>query len=375
MQQREERMKSGIMKRGIMTRGFSIGFVYTLFLAVSLTAVSLTTVSLTTVSLTASAQESSRAVVPLLGLDPVALIEGREVKGKEEFSFIRGNFKYLFASKSNRAKFEAAPERYEIQRNGECMAMRGVKTKAEIFKVYDGKIYAFGTLLCRERFTLSPESFINPKPRTDFKPRNVAILIFNGVELLDFAGPGEVFAAAQTIEGQRAFNVYTVAPSADDIISQGFVKVTPQHTIENCPRPDIIVVPGGGVNNVMNDEKVMAWIKNATRESEITMSVCTGANLLARARLLDDKKATTHWASISRLKADAPTATVLENARFVDNGQVITTAGVSAGIDGALHVVDRMLGRPAAQLTARYMEYDWKPMKKLESSIPGRKTR
>jgi putative intracellular protease/amidase/YHS domain-containing protein len=348
------------MKRGLMKSVFSIGFAYMLFMVVSQTAL---------------AQESSQAVIPLTGLDPVALIEGREVKGKEEFSIIRGNFKYLFASKSNQAKFEAAPERYEIQRNGECMAMRGVKTKGEIFKVYNGKIYAFGTLLCRERFTLSPESFINPKPQSDFKTRKVAILIFDGVELLDFAGPGEVFAAAQTIEGQRAFTVYTVAVSADAITSQGFVKVMPQYTIENCPRPDIIVVPGGGVNNVMGNEKVMEWIKTATRETEVTMSVCTGARLLARAGLLDDKKATTHWASISRLKGDAPKATVLENARFVDNGQVLTTAGVSAGIDGALHIVDRLLGRPAAQLTARYMEYDWRPIKNQDASIPGPSTR
>lgn len=332
-----------------MKRSFYVVFAYTLFLVVSLTAF---------------AQESPQAVIPLNGLDPVALIEGKELQGKEEFNIVRGAFKYLFAGKGNQAKFEAAPERYEIQRNGECMAMPGVKTNAEIFKVHDGKIYAFGTLLCRERFTLSPESFLNPKPRTDFKQRNVAVFIYQGVELLDFAGPGEVFAAAQTIEGQRAFNVYTVAASADTIVSQGFVKVAPQYTIENCPRPDIIVLPGGNANNAMRDDKVMAWIKTATRETEVTMSVCNGALLLARAGLLNDKKATTHWTAIRGLKREAPTATVLENVRFVDNGQLLTTAGVSAGIDGALHVVDRLLGRPAAQLTARYMEYEWKPVKK-----------
>ncbi len=251
--------------------------------------------------------------------------------------------------------------------------MPGVKTNAEIFKVHNGKIYAFGTLLCRERFTLSPESFLNPKPKTDFKPRNVAVFIYQGVELLDFAGPGEVFAAAQTIEGQRAFNVYTVAASADTIVSQGFVKVTPQYAIENCPRPDIIVLPGGNANNAMRDDKVMTWIKTVTRETELTMSVCNGALLLARAGLLNDKKATTHWTAIGGLKQEAPTATVLENVRFVDNGQVLTTAGVSAGIDGALHVVDRLLGRPAAQLTARYMEYDWKPVNKPDvSAKPAR---
>lgn len=133
------------------------------------------------------------------------------------------------------------------------------------------------------------------------------------------------------------------------------------HTIENCPCHDIVVVPGGGVNNAMSDEKLMAWINAATREAEVTMSVCTGAFLLARAGLLGGQKATTHWASISRLKEESPTATVLENTRLVDNRQTLTTAGVSAGIDWALHVVDRLLGRLAAQLTARHMEYDWKP--------------
>jgi putative intracellular protease/amidase/YHS domain-containing protein len=336
-----------------MNRCFSIVFAYTLFLSVCLASF---------------AQESSQAVIPLKGPDPVALTADKEIRGKEEFSVTRGRFKYLFANRINRAKFEAEPERYEIQRDGECMVMPGVKTNAEIFKIHQGKIYAFGTLLCRERFTLSPESFINPKLRADFKPRNVAILIYQGVELLDFAGPGEVFAVAQTIEGQRAFNVYTVAASGDAVVSQGFAKITPQYTIENCPRPEIIVVPGGATNNAMRDEKVMAWIKTATRDAEIAMSVCTGAFMLARAGLLDGRNATTHWASIGRLKKEAPTATVMENTRFVDNGQVLTTAGVSAGIDGALRVVDRLLGRLAAQLTARHMEYDWKPMKKPEAS-------
>jgi putative intracellular protease/amidase/YHS domain-containing protein len=316
----------------------------------------------------AFAQSTPQPVVPLNGLDPVALIEGKEAAGKEEFSATRGRFKYLFANKSNQAKFEAAPERYQVQRDGECMAMPGVRTNAEIFKVHGGKIYAFGTLLCRERFTLSPESFLNPKSRSDFKPRNVVILIYQGVELLDFAGPGEVFAVAQTIEGQRAFNVYTVAASAEAITSQGFVKVTPQYTLENYPRPDIIVLPGGNTGNALRDEKLTAWIKAAARETEVTMSVCNGAYLLARAGLLNNKKATTHWTAIQGLKREAPMATVLENIRFVDNGQVLTTAGVSAGIDGALHVVERLLGRPAAQLTARHMEYDWQPGKKPQAA-------
>lgn len=309
-------------------------------------------------------QEPTKSIIPLNGLDPVSLINGKEFPGKEDFSEVRGRFKYLFASKSNLEKFKGSPDRYEIQRNGECCVMKGVKTNADIFKVYRGKIYTFGTLLCRERFNYSPESFINPGQRKDLKLRNVAILIYEGVELLDFAGPGEVFAAAQTIEGQRAFNVYTVAASADAIVSQGFVKVTPQYTIANCPPPDIIVLPGGTNNNVIRDNNVIDWIKNASRETEITMSVCNGAYFLVRAGLLENNKATTHWTQIDKLKKEAPTTTVIENVRYIDNGKVITTAGVSAGTDGALHIVDRLLGRPAAQLTARYMEYDWREIKK-----------
>jgi len=196
--------------------------------------------------------------------------------------------------------------------------------------------------------------------------------IYQGVELLDFAGPGEVFAAAMTIEGQRAFNVFTVAVTSDPIVSQGFVKVNSQYTIDNCPRPDIVVLPRGNAISVIRDDKAMAWIKNTTNESEITMSVCTGAYLLARNGLLNDKKATTHWASINELKKEAPSVTVLENTRFVDNGQILTTAGVSAGIDGALHIVDRLLSRPAAQLTARYMEYEWNPSRKINTSLKQR---
>jgi transcriptional regulator GlxA family with amidase domain len=100
-------------------------------------------------------------------------------------------------------------------------------------------------------------------------------------------------------------------------------------------------------------------VKKASADAEVTMSVCTGAFLLAKAGLLDGKEATTHWASVERLKSAAPNITVRADRRFVDTGKVITTAGVSAGIDGALHVVKRLLGEQAAKNTARYMEYRW----------------
>lgn len=193
--------------------------------------------------------------------------------------------------------------------------------------------------------------------------RNVAIFIHEGVELLDFAGPGEVFAAARL--GQ-AFNVYTVAATDADITSQRFLKVRPQYTLENCPKPDIIVLPGGNTRIPLQDQRVIAWIQKAVPESEVTISVCTGAFLLAKAGLLDGKEATTHWASIDRLRSAAPKTKVHADRRVVDNGQIITCAGVSAGIDGSLHLVERLLGKKVAEDTARYMEYRWEPVKGKE---------
>lgn len=194
--------------------------------------------------------------------------------------------------------------------------------------------------------------------------RNVAIVVHQGVELLDFAGPGEVFAAAANQGAQRGhpwFRVYTVAPSEGPVVSQGFVTIQPAYTIQDCPAPDILVIPGGGTGVLTGDQAFMSWVRSITPDTEICFSVCTGALVLAKAGRLDGLEATTHWGAISALKQAAPGATVLENRRFLDNGRVITTAGVSAGIDGALHLVARLLGLNAARQTARYMEYQWDP--------------
>jgi len=125
-------------------------------------------------------------------------------------------------------------------------------------------------------------------------------------------------------------------------------------------------VPGGNSANVTGDEASIRWLKTVSPDLKIALSVCTGAFALAKAGLLDGKKATTWYGAIERLKDIAPKTTVFEQKRFVDNGKVITTAGVSAGIDGALHVVARLLGDETAQKTAKYMEYDnWEPNKGL----------
>lgn len=199
----------------------------------------------------------------------------------------------------------------------------------------------------------------SPKEPSALKTRNVAIVLYEGVELLDFAGPGEVFTHALTATGEAGFNVYTVAASTELLVSQGFLTIRPQYSFENAPKPDVVVFPGGQVDGFLANEAAMAWTKRVAQNAEIAMSVCNGAHIMGEAKLLDNKRVTSHWGAIAGLRKRVPSATVLENVRFVDNGQIITTAGVSAGIDGALHVVERLLGTPSAQAAARVMEYNW----------------
>ncbi len=293
----------------------------------------------------------------LKGLDPVSLVEGKETVGAEGVESARGRFRYRFSNAEHKARFEADPDRYCVQ--GEmCTVMPKVPASPELFLVHDGKIFLFGSTGCRTRFQADPAAFLKPKPM-----KKVAILVFDGMELLDFAGPGEVFATA----GQgRAFEVFTVAATSAPIKSQGFVSIEPRYTFADCPKPDILVVPGGATRIPQADPASIDWIRKASAEAEITLSVCTGALILAKAGLLDGLEATTHHQSLDALKAAAPKATVREDQRFVDNGKVVTSAGVSSGIDASLHVVGRLLGPKGASEAAATMEYPWNSAEKME---------
>ena len=185
---------------------------------------------------------------------------------------------------------------------------------------------------------------------------NVAIFLYPHVELLDFAGPGEVFASTP------GFTVYTVSADGKELQSQGFVTVKPQYSLDDVPVPDIIVLPGGNTAETMKNPKVIEWINRRFATGSMVMSVCSGAGILAKAGLLTGLNVTTFHSYIPGLQAMLPHSKVLPNTRYVDNGMIITTAGVSAGIDGALHVVSRIKGMEVAKATAFYMEYDkWKP--------------
>jgi len=209
-------------------------------------------------------------------------------------------------------------------------------------------------------------TFLSAQSQPGQQVKNVAIFIHQGVELFDFAGPGEVFVAASRQSPAIDFNVYTVAVDLQQITSQTFLKVIPNYTLDNCPTPDIIILPGGATSIPLKDERVISWIQKAHMQADVTLSVCTGAFLLGKANLLTGLKATTHWGSIESLRRQYPDTEVLENIKFVDNGSIITSGGVSSGTEGSLHLVSRIAGKQTASGVARYMEYgNWDARKGL----------
>jgi transcriptional regulator GlxA family with amidase domain len=194
--------------------------------------------------------------------------------------------------------------------------------------------------------------------------KNVAVVIYDGMEVLDFAGPAEVFAAAAGLGAhgsEKAFNVFTVGRTKKPVVSQGFIDIVPDYSIEDSPAPDIVVLPGGGSEAVIADEAFMGWIKRAAAGADQVLTVCTGAFIAGKAGLLEGVEATTWYNAVPKLVSDFPNTAVRPGRRFVDSGRIITTAGVSAGIDGSLHLVAKTHGRYVADRTAEYMEYKWSP--------------
>ncbi len=190
-------------------------------------------------------------------------------------------------------------------------------------------------------------------------PTKVAILVFPGVELLDFAGPGEVFAACRDADWKPLFEVFTVGLKKQPVESMEFLTITPKYDPADAPTPDIIVLPGGNVIPVMDDSTMLAWIDRQANAKCLLLSVCNGASVLAKLGRLDGLQVTTHHGNMDILQLLAPKVICLRDRRFIDNGNVITTAGISAGIDGALYVVAKLKGIAAAQRTATAMEFDY----------------
>lgn len=190
--------------------------------------------------------------------------------------------------------------------------------------------------------------------------RHTAIFIFDDVEVLDFTGPFEVFAVTDELAQRSLFNVFTVAESPGTVRARNGLKVVPDHTFETAPAPDILIVPGGfGTRPLLDQRSVLEWLRLRAKHAEVVASVCTGSLVLGKAGLLAGQPATTHYLRHDLLRKLAPAALVQEDRRFLDNGRIATSAGISAGIDLSLHLVARLHGTETAQRTAQYMEYHW----------------
>lgn len=190
--------------------------------------------------------------------------------------------------------------------------------------------------------------------------RHVAIMVFDDVEVLDFAGPFEVFAVTNELNGFETFHTFTVAEGPGSVRARNGLKLVPDFTLESAPLPHLLVVPGGaGTRPLLRKAAVLEWIRQRARQAELVASVCTGALVLAQAGLLHNLRATTHHENFAELAALAPNTDVIKDVRFTDNGRILTSAGISAGIDLSLHIVARLHGAETAQKTADYMEYHW----------------
>lgn len=188
----------------------------------------------------------------------------------------------------------------------------------------------------------------------------VLVLVYEGVYLLDFCGPLEIFCDARSEAGQPAFEVNLVAPDRNAIHAHTGTPFHATYDLESSPQADILVIPGGNLKLASHDPRIAQWILSQAQDAQIVLSVCTGAFILADTGLLNGLKATTWFGATQTLQESYPSIQVLAGERVVDNGKIITTAGVSAGIDGALHLVERVCGKTVAQKTAQFIEYDWK---------------
>lgn len=193
--------------------------------------------------------------------------------------------------------------------------------------------------------------------------RTIGLLVFDQIEVLDLGGPFEVLSVASRLaerDGEpQPFRVLLIAAQPGPIVARGGLRVLPDLLLEEAPRLDVLIVPGGVVDAVAADHRVTDWVQEQARQVELLASVCTGAFVLAGAGLLNGLKVTTHWEDQADLARLFPALSVVPGVSWVDHGRVVTSGGISAGIDMTLHLVERLHSRALAERTARQMEYRW----------------
>ena len=186
----------------------------------------------------------------------------------------------------------------------------------------------------------------------------LALFIFDDVEVMDFAGPFEVFSVANELNNHDLFDIKIISVNSTPVRAKNGLFVNPDCSINEISKADIVIIPGGdGTRPLLKHKEVINWIKKISLNAEVVASVCSGALLLAQAGLLSGLKATTHHQVLETLRDMAENIQVVDNIRFIDNGKIITSAGISAGIDMSFYIVERFYGQSTAEATARYMEY------------------
>ena len=194
---------------------------------------------------------------------------------------------------------------------------------------------------------------------------NVGIYVFDEIEVLDLGGPFEVFSTATRMKARalkdsaKTFEVFTIADRMRTVRARGGLQIVPNFDFSNHPRVDLLIVPGGVVTAELDRPEVIDWINRTVAGAKLVASVCTGAFLLAKAGLLDGKRVTTHWEDVADLRGMFPEVVVEEGKRWIDAGRVVTSAGISAGLDMSLYLVGRLEGEELAERTARQMDYRW----------------
>ncbi len=195
---------------------------------------------------------------------------------------------------------------------------------------------------------------------------NIGILVFDEVEILDFAGPYEVFSRTRLKKGLLSrrnektlpFNIFTISVEKKQIKTTGGLIINTSYNINNCPKMNVLLIPGGmGTRRLLENKNILSWIDNK-KGIDLICAVCTGALLLAKIGLLENRKATSHWGALGLLKKLSPSTQILNNRRYVYDG-VFTSGGVSAGIDMSLKIVEKYFGAEVALDTAHYIEYPW----------------
>lgn len=190
--------------------------------------------------------------------------------------------------------------------------------------------------------------------------KTVGILIFDNVEVLDFAGPFEVFSVTSELNNFELFDVFTVAKKTEPISAVNGLSVNPKYNIENAPKIDILIVAGGaGTRNQMKEIETLNWIKEVHKNSLITASICSGSRLLGTLGLLDNQPYCTHHEVYDHMLEIVPTGIPQKSKRFVGFDKIFTSGGISAGIDLSFHIIENLHGKDVALKTAKYMEYDW----------------